>query len=106
MNTLVARPHACFVGLISSTLLCCAIQGLCFAEIAAKEPSCESAYSYTYVIIGEFLAFIVGWNFILQYIIGELLFLFDSLNLDIKSPGTRRALRTGLLLMRNRNPAY
>lgn len=50
--------------------IACAFVGLCYAELAALIPVAGSSYTYTYATLGELMAWIIGWDLILEYAMG------------------------------------
>jgi basic amino acid/polyamine antiporter, APA family len=50
--------------------IACAFAGLCYAEFASMIPIAGSAYTYAYATLGEFIAWIIGWDLILEYLFG------------------------------------
>src|SRR5882757_4259781 len=50
--------------------LVCAFAGLCYAEMASSVPASGSAYTYAYATMGQLVAWIIGWDLILEYALG------------------------------------
>jgi len=48
----------------------CAVAALCYSELASMVPVAGSAYTYTYAVVGELMAWMVGWALILEYAVG------------------------------------
>src|SRR5262249_51436301 len=69
----MTRPGA-GPGLILSfiaTGIACGFAGLCYAEFAAMVPVSGSAYTYAYATLGELVAWIIGWDLIIEYAVGN-----------------------------------
>jgi len=63
-----AGPGIVFSFILGGIL--CALAGLCYSEMAAMVPVSGSAYAYSYATMGEFIAWIIGWDLILEYAFG------------------------------------
>ena len=50
----------------------CALAALCYAELSSMIPQAGSAYAYSYATLGEFVAWIIGWDLILEYAVGNI----------------------------------
>src|SRR6266853_1644795 len=50
--------------------IACAFAGLCYAEMASAVPVAGSAYTYSYATMGELVAWIIGWDLVLEYAMG------------------------------------
>ena len=68
-----SRPGAGPALIISFLLtgVACALTGLCYAEFASLVPISGSAYTYAYATLGELVAWIIGWDLILEYAVGN-----------------------------------
>jgi amino acid transporter len=54
------------------TALACAFSALCYAEFASRIPAAGSAYTYAYASFGELIAWIIGWDLLMEYAIGNI----------------------------------
>ena len=70
----MGRPGAGPAIAISLVLVAivCAFTGLCYAELASMIPIAGSAYTYTYATMGELIAWIIGWDLILEYAVSNM----------------------------------
>ncbi|MGN6134460.1 MAG: amino acid permease [Aureliella sp.] len=59
------------------TAVTCLFSALCYAEFAARIPVCGSAYTYSYAAFGELIAWIIGWDLLMEYAIGNSVLAFS-----------------------------
>ena len=73
-HALPGRPGAGPALAVSLVLVAivCAFTGLCYAELASMIPIAGSAYTYTYATMGELIAWIIGWDLILEYAVSNM----------------------------------
>ena len=70
----------------------CALAALCYAELASMIPQAGSAYAYSYATLGELVAWIIGWDLILEYAVGNVAVAIswgDYFNTLVKGFGVR-----------------
>ncbi|MEO8795623.1 MAG: amino acid permease [Daejeonella sp.] len=72
LTGVAAAQHAGPAVVLSFILagVACAFAGLCYSEFASMIPIAGSAYTYAYATMGEFIAWIIGWDLILEYLFG------------------------------------
>lgn len=72
LTGIAAAEHAGPAVTISFVIaaVCCAFAGLCYAEFSSMIPIAGSAYTYSYATMGELLAWIIGWDLVLEYAVG------------------------------------
>ena len=73
VRTAAAAGQAAGPGVTMSFVIAaigCAFAGLCYAEFAAMIPIAGSAYAYSYVTMGEIVAWIIGWALVMEYALG------------------------------------
>ncbi|KAK7872859.1 hypothetical protein R5R35_006728 [Gryllus longicercus] len=105
----VAGPGVVFSFIIAA--VASIFSGACYAEFGVRVPhTTGSAYMYSYVTVGEFLAFVIGWNMVLEYLIGTsacacaLSACFDALSNGAITDGVRGAV--GNLIGTERPPDF
>jgi APA family basic amino acid/polyamine antiporter len=72
IGTAASAGGPAVVFLFIFTAIACAFSAFCYAEFASSIPVAGSAYTYAYASLGEFLAWIIGWDLLMEYAIGNI----------------------------------
>jgi basic amino acid/polyamine antiporter, APA family len=65
-----AGPAVGVLSFVVAAAIGCAFAGMCYSEFATMIPIAGSAYTYAYATMGELLAWIIGWDLVLEYAVG------------------------------------
>ena len=113
-DTVAGRPGAGPSLMLSFmiTAIVCGFTALCYAELASMVPISGSAYTYSYATMGELIAWIIGWDLIIEYAIGNVAVAISwaeyfhklLLNLGIPFPHWLAADYRSAMLLRADNP--
>ena len=68
------------------TAVVCGFTALCYAEFASMVPVAGSAYTYAYATLGELVAWIIGWDLLLEYAIGNTAVAISWANYMVRAP--------------------
>ena len=72
IGTASANGGPAVVLLFIFTAIACLFSALCYAQFSASIPAAGSAYTYSYVAFGEIIAWIIGWDLVMEYAIGNI----------------------------------
>ena len=70
-NRMMNDPELSRIAIFVVTAVACGLAGLCYAELTSVVPIAGSAYTYAYATLGQFVAWIIGWDLILEYAVGN-----------------------------------
>lgn len=77
IGTAAAKGGPAVTVLFAMTAVTCLFSALCYAEFAARIPVSGSAYTYAYAAFGELVAWIIGWDLLMEYAIGNSVIAFS-----------------------------
>ncbi|MFN2475404.1 MAG: amino acid permease [Chthoniobacterales bacterium] len=103
----MGRPGAGPAVMISFVVaaIACGFAALCYAELAAMIPVSGSAYTYSYATLGEIIAWIIGWDLILEYAVGNMAVAVGWSGYFVQLCGSLFGIRFPLWLVSDRTTA-
>ena len=78
----------------------CAFAGMCYSEFSCMIPMAGSAYTYAYATLGELIAWIIGWDLVLEYAVGA-----STVSISWSATSSRCSIHSALICLRSGSPA-